>query len=238
MLYRIADFNIDFENPSKLMQQFLSEYASCGSPDFIISVSDDDIAKTLSDSPTLSRVQAELTAYHHKLLSVIPQSDAFFLHASLIDVHSTGIAFTALSGVGKTTHTLLWKELLGDKLKIINGDKPIIRFLGTEATPYGYGTPWNGKEGLGTNAKTPIKHICFIERGETNSCYKIAPQEVLGAIFNQLYIPSDSNAVSATLELLNRLLDCCTLWKIVCNTDISAAELAYHTIFKENINEA
>ena len=147
-----------------------------------------------------------------------------------------GVAFTALSGTGKSTHTLLWQKLLGDKMQIINGDKPIVRFY--DNIPYGYGTPWNGKEHLGKNASTPIKHICFIERSEQNSCTKITAQDALKDIFSQLFIPKEPVAALKTLELLDLLFKSVTVWVIKCNTDISAANTAYNTIFCEENYEA
>lgn len=237
MVCKLADFVVDFKNPSVAVQDFLKDYVTTEKPQFQIEVSSDEIAhaRTLTTA-TNSIVQAELTAFYIKLLSVFPLYGAMFLHASLIDVDGVGVAFAALSGTGKSTHTLLWQKLLGKRVEIINGDKPIIRFM--DNIPYGYGTPWNGKEHWGKNAKTPIKHICFIERSEQNSCEKITSQQALKSIFNQLFIPKDPAAALKTLELLDKLFNSATVWVIKCNTDISAASTAYNTIFGEEKYEA
>ena len=237
MVCKLADFVVDFKNPSMSVQGFLKDYLSTETPQFSIEVTADEIehARTLT-TVTDSIIQAELTAFYTKLLSILPLHGAMFLHASLIEVNGAGVAFTALSGTGKSTHTLLWQKLLGDRVQIINGDKPIVRFDGN--CPYGYGTPWNGKERLGKNAKTPIKHICFIERSEQNSCEKISAQAALKSIFNQLFIPRDPAAALKTLELLDQLFKSVTVWIIKCNTDISAARTAYNTIFCEENYEA
>ena len=71
----------------------------------------------------------------------IPLSNAFVLHSATIDVEGVGVAFSAHSGTGKTTHMNLWQELLGDKMVVVNGDKPIVRFFDEEPNqPYAYGT--------------------------------------------------------------------------------------------------
>ena len=117
-------------------------------------------------------------------------------------------------------------------MTIVNGDKPIVRFFEDEPNvPYAYGTPWNGKERLGCNMRTPVKHICFIERSETNYVEKMKPSEIIDLIFNQVYMPKDPIAVANTMQLINRFINCCSIWKIHCNMDISAAEVAYNTIF-------
>lgn len=233
MICRIADFNVEFQNPSAKMQLFLDKYLSSGHEDFTIKISSEDIdALRKIVKFDASQFQLESAAFHNKLLEQLPFQDAMFLHASLIDVGGVGVAFTALSGTGKSTHTLLWQKLLQDKMQIINGDKPIIRFI--DGIPYGYGTPWNGKEGLGKDARVPLKHICFIERSAQNSCEQISPEKLITKIFSQIFIPKDSVAASNTLTLLNELLKKCTIWSIKCNMDIEAAQIAYNAIFKEN----
>lgn len=232
MVCKIADFIIDFKNISKSAESFLKNYSCSDTPQFVIELTSDDIehAYTVTDIPQ-TPLQAEFTALYTKLISTIPLYDALFFHASLIEVHGVGVAFTALSGTGKSTHTRLWKQLLGKKVEIINGDKPIIRFI--DGNPYGYGTPWCGKEGWGKNAKTPIKHICFIERSLENCCEKITPQTALENIFNQIFIPKDPAAAFNTLSLIDKIFKETDIWVIKCNTDIEAAKIAYNTIFKE-----
>lgn len=232
MICKIADFIIDFKNISASAESFLKEYAYSDTPQFVIELSPDDIehAYTLTEK-SQTPLQAEFTALYTKLISTIPLYDALFFHASLIEVQGVGVAFTALSGTGKSTHTLLWKKLLGEKVQIINGDKPIIRFI--DGIPYGYGTPWCGKEQWGKNAKTPIRHICFIERSLENSCERVTPDIALKSIFNQIFIPKDPTAAFNTLSLLDKMFKNVNIWVIKCNTDIKAAEIAYNTIFKE-----
>ncbi len=231
MVCKIADFVVDFKNPSSAAQVFLKDYSSTEKPQFEIELTEDELARARTiTAASNSIVQAELTAFHTKLLSFLPLHNAMFLHASLIEVNGVGVAFTALSGTGKSTHTLLWQKLLGDKVQIINGDKPIVCF--EDKIPYGYGTPWCGKEHWGKNARTPIKHICFIERSEYNACERISSKDSLNKIFSQIFIPENPAAALKTLELLDTLLKSVNIWVIKCNTDISAAKTAYNTIFK------
>ncbi len=232
MICKVADFIIEFKNPSDEFQKFVRHYSFDGIPEMTFSITSEDIeaARKVITYPA-GDLQFELTAFYNKFLALLPLNDSMFLHASLIAVENQGVAFTALSGTGKSTHTLLWQKLLGDKMTIINGDKPIIRYI--DNVPYGYGTPWNGKERLGINGRVPVKHICFIERALKNSCEKITPETALKDIFSQIFVPSEPIAATKTLALLNRLLNDCEIWIIKCTKDIEAAEIAYNTIFKE-----
>ena len=117
-------------------------------------------------------------------------------------------------------------------MTVVNGDKPIIRFFDNEPdVPYAYGTPWNGKERLGCNMRTRLKHICFIERSEKNFCESIDKNAAVNLILNQVYIPKDSVAMAKTLELVDKILSCCQLWKIKCNVSPDSAEISFKTIF-------
>ena len=187
------------------------------------------------------------SAIQRKLSERLPLNASFLLHSACFDVDGEGVAFCALSGTGKTTQMLNWQELLGDKMTVVNGDKPIVRFFdkdfceknnldipdGTKlGVPYAYGTPWNGKEGLGTNMRTELKHICFIERSETNFVTKPTKSEAVGRIMKQVYMPKDPVALANTLHLVDRLIDSCELWIIHCNMEPESAKVAYDAIFE------
>jgi hypothetical protein len=166
----------------------------------------------------------------------LPGYDGFLLHGSVIDCGGKGIAFLARSGVGKTTHTMLWKQVYGERVRIINGDKPIVRFF--DGVPYAYGTPWAGKENLQCNDRVPLIDICFIERSSDNQVLPIRPEECLAAVMQQILIPSDPMMASRTLTLLDGLLSTCRLWVIRCNISQDAAILAHDTILGESNHEA
>ncbi len=177
----------------------------------------------------------ELSAIYREISEWLPNRDAFVLHSATFDVDGVGVAFAARSGTGKSTHMFLWQKLLGDKMTVVNGDKPIVRFFEDEPEcPYAYGTPWNGKEKLGCNMRTPLKHICFIERAKENSVEKVDPKDAINRILNQVYMPKNPMALAKTIELINRLINCCNFWKINCNMEPEAAEVAYNAIFGKN----
>jgi len=236
----------------------------------------DDIAK--ENDPIFTRGYLETILLGQLLAEETPNFSAFLLHSVTIDIDGTGVAFSALSGTGKSTHLANWcaylngtqnmpeqledlikestkkskRNNLQKNLKIVNGDKPIVRFFDEEfcrsngleipeatvfGIPYAYGTPWCGKEGLGCNMRTPLKHICFIERSETNYVTKIDKNDAVNRIMQQVYMPKDPVALVKTLELVNRLISYCDLWIIHCNMDIESAEVAYNAIFGNNENK-
>ena len=232
----IADYLIEYIGVNPLIQRKTLEYTtSFYNSDLRIIISDNQIeAERIIIKKEITALRAENNVFYREIAEWLPLQNALVMHSATFDVDGAGVAFAAHSGTGKTTHMLLWQKLLGDRLKIVNGDKPIVRYFDDQPhTPYAYGTPWNGKEHLGCNMRTPLKHICFIERAEQNSCEKMDKNDAVNLIFNQVYMPKDPAAAANTIVLINRLISDCSLWKIKCNMDISAAETAYRTIFGE-----
>ena len=232
---KIADFVINISNRGKLRKDLCNEYlCEITDADLTVLYEKEDwiFERKISKIDSFSPMYYESTSTYRKLAEWLPNNGAFVLHSACFDVDGEGVAFAAHSGTGKTTHVRLWQELLGDKMVVVNGDKPIVRFFEDEPeTPYAYGTPWNGKERLGCNMRTPLKHICFIERSETNYVEPMEKSDAIDRIFNQVYMPKDPMAVMNTMQLIDRLLSCCKLWTIHCNMEPSAAETAYKTIF-------
>lgn len=237
MKYRIADFNIEITSKIQTRYRKLDKYAAdFENADIIIEYDETDLKQEMD---LTNEGNPQLWAYkysviYRKLGEELPFFDAFILHSATFDIDGTGISFAARSGTGKSTHMLNWQKYMGDKMVVVNGDKPIIRFFDDEPeTPYAYGTPWNGKESLGTNMRTQLKNICFIERSKTNYVEKVEKEDVIDRFLNQVYIPKNKDSLMNTMQLANRLLSCCDLWIIHCNMDIESAEVAYKAIFKK-----
>lgn len=232
-MYKIADFGIEFICSGSYTEKICKDYIeNATDADVAFSCSDAEIVAENTENANFRKGYLEYIALHRKLAEWLPNNGAFVLHSATFDVDGVGVAFAAHSGTGKTTHMNLWQQYLGDRMVIVNGDKPIVRFFDDEPkTPYAYGTPWNGKERLGCNMRTPLKHICFIERSATNFVEPLDKKDAIDRIFNQVYMPKDPMAVVNTMQLIDRLLSFCKLWTIHCNMEPQAAEIAYKTIF-------
>ena len=235
MKLKIADFNWEInEKYDTLSEEGKGFLASFDVADFSLTVSDKDLIleNSLSEFPC-SNSYLEYIAVLRKMAEILPLNNGFVLHSACIDAQGEGVAFLAPSGTGKTTHLMSWIKYLKDKVTIVNGDKPIVRFMGN--TPIAYGTPWMGKEKLGQNTKTALKHLCFIERALENKALEISKEEAVEKILNQIYMPKNNpEATFKTIELADKLLSSCKLWTIYCNLDENAGEIVYKTITKKD----
>lgn len=228
-IHSVAGINIKVEGSLRFFRCFCERYKSESiDSDFSIK-----IPKCFDEEMNIEKINERDCWILREIAEKLFQYNAILLHSACFDVDGVGVAFAAHSGTGKTTHMNLWQKYLGDKMVVVNGDKPIVRFFDDEpGTPYAYGTPWNGKEHLGCNMRTKLQHICFIERSETNFVEPMNKQDVIERIFNQVYMPKDPVAVVKTMQLIDRLLSCCKLWTIHCNMKDDAAKIAYDTIFR------
>ena len=171
----------------------------------------------------------ETLAVYRKIAEQMPAYDTFLFHGSAIAVDGAAYIFTAKSGTGKSTHTRLWRELLGDRALMVNDDKPLIR-VNPDGTATVYGTPWDGKHRLSTNTAVPLKALCILERAAQNTIRQITAGEAYPMLLQQAYRPMDSMGLHKTLALIDRLAASVSLWRLGCNTDLEAAQAAYEAM--------
>ncbi len=153
----------------------------------------------------------------------------FVFHSSTICCDGFGVAFSALSGTGKSTHTSLWlKEFPGSF--ILNDDTPIIA-LGKDGTFYICGTPWAGTTGINRNYTVPLKAIVFLERAADNSIERINTAQAIKPFFEGIRTPLTDDMFSNCLNTLNLLFNRVPLCRLKCNMDPSAAHVAKDFIF-------
>ena len=144
-----------------------------------------------------------------------------------------GYLFTAKSGTGKSTHTGLWRELLGEKAVMVNDDKPFLEI--TESGVIVHGSPWNGKHRLGANISLPLKAICLLERGEENEIESIAPKDAVLMLMQQSCRPMDRRKMPKYPELLDGLSQRVDFYRLKCNMEPEAVKLSYEAMSGKNL---
>ena len=240
-IYEFAGMRIKVNNRYDSFRKLAAEYLVSGDDfDFEVTVDDDDIQREREISKTqhpfdFPNGYLEEICIYRKIVEEAANFNTFMLHGAVFTVGEHCLCLSALSGTGKTTHMRMWQELLGDKLTVINGDKPLIRL--EDGKPVAYGTPYNGKENYGTKAKAVLTDLCFIERAKDNSVEKLRKDEVIDRIMNQAYMPQNAVAALNVLDMVDKLLAFCNLWLIKCNPTVNAAEVAYKTIIEQKTVE-
>ena len=227
--YRFANVNVSVTAIHSTVQSFCSGYETDGPVDFTIDTNQKDIdfERSRADHPGYSDAYLETLAVYRKIAEKMPEYDTFLFHGSAVAVDEEAYIFTAKSGTGKSTHARLWREMLGDRAVMVNDDKPLIR-VHPDGTAAVYGTPWDGKHHQSSNIAVPVRAICILERAKENGIREITKTEALPMLLQQAYRPVDPAALEKTLTLIDRLN--VKLFRLSCNMERSAAELAYNTM--------
>lgn len=230
IVVKIADIPIGINNRYSYVEDLMRDYITDEAPSFCIDVSDADISKereTFDQDCSFGCLEG--VVIHRKIAERLADYDAVVLHGAVLDVAGYAYIFTARSGVGKTTHAKLWlSEIPG--ARILNGDKPVIRFI--DGVPYAYGTPWRGKEGFGDNSRAELSSIAFLERAEHNTADVITPSHAAVRLVQQVYIPKIPSAAVKAMRIVDRILSSVRLVELRCNMNSDAAHVALDTMTK------
>lgn len=224
----------NYESTKIACDAFLSKQIDMASQ---IIISREDVAEERrllkGDEPPLATTDEALEALSlcRKLAEYLPQHDRVLFHGSSLAMDGEGVLFTAKSGTGKSTHSRLWREVYGDRVVMINDDKPFLCIAEDGVTVCG--SPWQGKHKLGTNASAPLKAICIVCRDQENRIERISPKEGFPLLLQQTYAPRDPFAMTRTLALVDRLSKSVALYRLYCNMDPEAAEVACREIFTD-----
>lgn len=225
---KMADLVIHIDNKYDFVLNLCRDYIVDDNEkeDFSVCISDDDIAAEQNSCDIVYPADyCESLCVYRYICRELIRYDAFLMHAACIEVDNSVYAFLAKSGTGKSTHIRLWHEYLGDKVHVINGDKPIIRKYGNQLMVFG--TPWCGKEGWNINTSAPLKALCFIERGKENTIHPIPSSAVLSRIGHQVLMPTAKDEMLSYLDLMDFMISNIPSYLLHCNMDISAAKTAY-----------
>ena len=240
-VYRLADLNIEVTSLYRTIHEMCADYRAeegC-TPDFAVCTTQENIDFEHERAALVNAVEGlpeqdypdhwlETNAVHRQIAEKLPDYGAFLLHGSAVAVDGACYVFTARSGTGKSTHTRLWRELLGDRAVMVNDDKPLVRV--TERGTLIYGTPWDGKHRLSRNISVPLKAICILERGEENQIREIDMDEMLPKLLLQAYRPMNPAGTKELMEVFDRMAETVKFYRMQCNMDVSAAEMSYTTM--------
>ena len=197
--------------------------------DIVAKASHKEIMKEKANAEQpFSNEYCEFVCLYRSIAEQLPSFDGFVFHGAAIEANGKAYIFTAPSGTGKSTHIKLWMEIFGEQVKVINGDKPVLRKEGTDFAVCS--TPWAGKENWHNNISVPLDAICLIRRGKENRIYPINPSEYFDEIMGQVYIPKNSEAWLKTLSLMDELALKTRFYLLECDISREAAELSYKTL--------
>ena len=241
--YKFAGRVIEVNSLYDTVHAYCADYRTDETPEFSVTITQTDIdlerCKSADEDKHNSIAVREYPdsyleelAVYRKIAEKMPEYDTILFHGSVIAVDGLAYLFTAKSGTGKSTHTRLWRELFGERAVMVNDDKPLLH-IGDTVTAYG--TPYDGKHRLSSNIAVPLKAVCILTRAADNHIEPITKAQAYTMLVQQAYRPADMSALQRTMTLIDKLADSVKLYRLGCNMDISAAQVAYNGMNDVNI---
>lgn len=217
-------------------KEYCREYLAEGEGDISITVTPEDIEFERETSAREDRQEGkpirhfpdgylETLAIYRKIAEKLLAFDTLLFHGSVVSVDGQAYLFTAVSGTGKSTHTRLWRQRFGERCVMVNDDKPLLRV--TEDGVLACGTPWDGKHRLSNNIMVPLKGLVILERGAHNEIVPISASEAFPVLLQQSHRPSSPADLTRFLCLLDQITKKTGLYRLKCNMDPEAAQVAY-----------
>lgn len=195
-------------------------------PEIVIETTSEDIIKECRKGIDRRGEYLEALSLLRKLGEQLPEAECMLIHGAAVAYRNRGYLFAAPSGTGKSTHIFLWRKFLGDNVKIINGDKPVLSFR-NESEILICGNPWAGKEGWQKNRMAPLAGICILRQGTSNRIMRISGKKAVEGLFRQIYLPRNTEAAEKTLEFLDRLLDGIPIYYLECDISEQAVKVSF-----------
>ena len=226
---KIAGLCVEIDNKYNRVMRLCRDYLTTDEPDFTVRATEEDIeAERGQNGPGFTSGYCESICVYREIAKRLPDYHAFLLHAAVIQVDDVCYAFAARSGTGKSTHTGLWLKHFGERAKFVNGDKPILRWI--DGRLYACGTPWNGKEGFGSNIMSPLQALCFLDRGEKNTIAPADSAEVLSRVVKQVLMPQEPAKLAAFLDDLEHMMCEIPAYILKCTISDEAVTVAYEAM--------
>lgn len=170
----------------------------------------------------------ERTAIQYGIAGFLFSQNILLLHGSALTVDGRGYLFMAKSGTGKSTHTRFWREMLGERCRMVNDDKPFVEIA--ENGILLHGSPWSGKHGLDSNISVPLRGICFLRRGVENRIGSMEAEEALPFLLHEAQSPDLPGREETFHSLVWKLSKTVPLYQMTCTKTPGAARVAFEAM--------
>lgn len=226
----IAGHCLTIDNTYSYVEELCRDYITEEKKEIVIAVSQKEIQRENDDGKLWSTGYLESLAIYRKICELLLEKDIVLFHCSAIEIDGKAYLFTAPSGTGKSTHTRLWREFFGDKVIMINDDKPLLKISDEEIRVYG--TPYGGKDGLQTNTSAPVAGIIILHQADKNVIQRVSASESYPMLLNQTYRRTDAKGLIKTMDLVQKLAQL-PVYSLGCTISEEAVLLAYDAIIEK-----
>ena len=189
-------------------------------------------------------------AIRHFFLFFAQRQGFFAIHSASILYRDQVWLFSGHSGMGKSTHTNLWKEQFGTK--IINGDLNLIGWSngeqanigqsvdkpGSKGHPIVYGMPWCGTSGIASTKSYPLGGIVLLGRSDNDHFESLQNDQKIVRVMQRMISPVwTEDMLEANLKCAAKLAKEVPIYYLLCTKEPSAAYVMKARIDKEDAQQ-
>lgn len=193
-----------------------------GTPALSFRISPDWTEFTLYEDETDTKGERAFHEFGSLFSYAVLNHHACVLHGVVMEYEGKGILITAASGVGKTTHTRMWRDK--ERALILNGDRCLCRNI--EGTWYAYGMPWSGSSGEYINRRVPIRAIVSLRQAPVNSVRSLSPYEGTIWLLQRIFAPVwKGNLQNQAFDMAEELAAEIPMLELSCTPDYEAVQV-------------
>ena len=228
---KLVGITLAIDSKYKYLERLCHDYITDENAEKVISVTEDEIDAENIANETFSKGYLESLAIFRKLCDYLIDYNILLFHCSAVELDGRAYLFTAPSGTGKSTHTGLWKKRFGDRLTVINDDKPFLKFENDEI--FVYGTPYAGKHNIQTNTHAKVEGVVYLHQSRVNNITRLTQGEAFKLLFLQTY--RNRMSMVKTSKSINLVTKLCKIpvFKLDCDISDDAVNLAYNSLIGE-----
>lgn len=189
-------------------------------------------------------------AIRHFFLFFAQRQGFFAIHSASILYRDQVWIFSGHSGMGKSTHTNLWKEQFGTK--IINGDLNLIGWSSgkqdssrqnadkpsSKGHPIVYGMPWCGTSGIASTKSYPLGGIVLLGRSDNDHFESLTNDQKIVRVMQRMISPVwTEDMLETNLKCAAKLAKEVPIYYLLCTKEPSAAYVMKARIDKEDAQQ-
>lgn len=221
----LAEYVICVDHQYDYIYKLCKDYLTEKKEDFFVSVSKEEILAEEKNGEAWPPDYLESLAIYRKICHVLLDKQVLLFHCSALELDGSAYLFAAPNGTGKSTHAGLWRSVFGERVTMINDDKPLLKI--TQSDVLVYGTPYGGKNGIQTNTSAKVKAIFILHQAPENTVQRMSPKEAFPMLLSQTYRRKDAEGMIYSLELVKRLAGL-PVFSLGCTISEEAVWMAYN----------
>lgn len=224
---KLADTVFCIHNHYKYSEKLCRDYITDEPAKYEIVLTNEEIAFENKGNGKWSNGYLESLAVYRKICCHLLEHNTVLFHCSALAIDGRAFLFTAPSGTGKSTHTRLWREYFGDRVVMINDDKPLLKIKDKKVMVYG--TPYGGKYNIQTNTSAEVCGIVILYQAPENIAEKLDFKQAFPMLLNQTYKFEKAIQTFKVIELV-KTLENLPVYRYGCNISDEAVTTIYEQL--------